>query len=142
MCRTHVQYQRGFTLIEALVAVLVLSFGLLGVAAMQLKAMQGGHVAYQRSLATLIAMDANERLWAALGAANGTCPDSSSVQGEWLTHWDTASALPTITNSTIANPGADACEYLITVTWSDERFVTEEVATLTYVTQLPGKPGP
>ncbi|MFD2436143.1 prepilin-type N-terminal cleavage/methylation domain-containing protein [Modicisalibacter luteus] len=32
--------QSGFTLIEALVAILILSLGLLGVAAVQLKAMQ------------------------------------------------------------------------------------------------------
>ncbi len=66
--------QSGFTLIEALVALLVLSIGMLGVAAMQLKALQGAHVAYQRSIASLAAQDAQERLWAEVAAAPGVPP--------------------------------------------------------------------
>ncbi|MBF7055111.1 prepilin-type N-terminal cleavage/methylation domain-containing protein, partial [Halomonas sp. KAO] len=51
---------RGFTLVEALVALVVLSIGLLGVAAMQMKALQGAHIGYQRALASIIAIDAQE----------------------------------------------------------------------------------
>src|SRR5690554_7889026 len=85
------QDQLGFTLIEALIALLVLSIGLLGVAAMQLKALQGAHAAYQRSIASLAAQDAQERLWASL-AESGTlvCPSESIVNGvgeEWETMW-------------------------------------------------------
>ncbi|MFC3284188.1 type IV pilus modification protein PilV [Litchfieldella rifensis] len=128
---------RGFTLVEALIALLVLSFGLLGVAAMQLKAMQGAHVSYQRSLATVIASDANERLWAALGIGSGTCPSDSSVQAQWLDHWD--DALPSVGASSIVAQAS--CEYTITVTWDDERFSAEgDISTLTYVARLPGAP--
>ena len=42
----------GFTLIESLVALLVLSIGLLGVAAMQLSSLQSNNGAFQRTQAT------------------------------------------------------------------------------------------
>ncbi len=77
--------ERGFTLIEALVAVLVLSLGLLGVAAMQLKALQSSHVSFQRSIATLAAQDAVERLWTELGIHNRKCPDPDNASLN-LTH--------------------------------------------------------
>lgn len=126
----------GFTLVEALIALLILSFGLLGTAAMQLKAMQGVHVSYQRSLATLMASDANERLWAELGEGDGTCPSRGRVQDQWLVNW--SQALPGAATSSITQ--RDDCEYLITVTWDDDRFAPEgDISTLTYVARLPGK---
>lgn len=122
--------QSGFTLIEALVALLVLSIGMLGVAAMQLKALQGAHVAYQRSIASLAAQDAQERLWAEVAAAPGVplCSSSevSDVETAWHAHWTDTSegrkvVLPSFTNSTIQHDGG--CEFSITVNWDEERLV-------------------
>ena len=45
--------QRGFTLIEVMIAVFVLSIGLLGVAALQLTAKKSSHQAWQRAQAVL-----------------------------------------------------------------------------------------
>lgn len=53
--------QHGFTLIEALVALAILSFGLMGIAAMQLNALNSASRGYQHSVATLAAVDAQER---------------------------------------------------------------------------------
>ncbi|MEC9484080.1 MAG: type IV pilus modification protein PilV [Halomonas sp.] len=131
---------RGFTLIEALVALLVLSLGLLGVAAMQIKTMQSTHLSYQRSLATLIASDANERLWVALGDEKGICPSVASVETDWLAQWQ--AALPGMENNS-AIVKQDNCDYLITVSWDEERFAGEENAsTLTYFSSIPGEPSP
>ena len=47
--------QRGFTLIEVMIAVFVLSIGLLGVAALQLTAKKSSHQAWQRAQAVLLA---------------------------------------------------------------------------------------
>ncbi len=137
----------GFTLLEALVAVLVLSVGLLGVAAMQLKAMQNSHLAYNRSMATLAAQDAVERLWAEFGnpvtstSNAGDCPSPSVISADWRANW--SSLLPLLPNdkqAAIVSPvDGDACKYLITVAWSDERFSGEDVSTLLYVIKLPGK---
>jgi len=67
---------RGFSLVEVLVAVLVLTVGLLGLAALQvtgLKAIESSHL---RTLATFAVYDAVERLRAdpiALRKSDGTC---------------------------------------------------------------------
>lgn len=46
--------QRGATLIEILVAVIILSFGMLGIAAMQTRALQGNQSSLQRSQAIIL----------------------------------------------------------------------------------------
>ena len=57
----------GFTLIEILVALVILSIGLLGIAALQLRSVQNSQASFERSVATLQARDLVERMWA------GTC---------------------------------------------------------------------
>lgn len=70
------KYQRGVSFLEVLIALLVLSIGLVGVAAMQLKALQSATAGYQHSVATLAAVDAQERLWAELLHSSGNdCSD-------------------------------------------------------------------
>lgn len=136
----------GFTLIEALVAILVLSIGLLGIAAMQLKAVQSSHVAYNRSMATLAAQDAVERLWAEFGnpvtstSDTGDCPLPSVISADWRVNWSNLlPLLPETDEAAIVAPdGADPCKYVITVAWSDDRFSGENVSTLLYVVKLPG----
>lgn len=54
--------QRGFTLIEILVAVIVLSVGLLGVASLQIASKRGNFEAMQRSAATMYAESLVERM--------------------------------------------------------------------------------
>lgn len=52
----------GFTLVEVLVALLVLSIGLLGLAALQSTALQFNTDSYQRTQATLLAYDILDRM--------------------------------------------------------------------------------
>lgn len=56
------QRQHGATLIEVLIAVVVLSIGLLGLAGLQVTSVQSNHSAYQRSQATLLAYDLADRM--------------------------------------------------------------------------------
>lgn len=60
--RTSRDGQRGATLIETLVALLVLSIGLLGVAGLQMQALRGNHGAHLRSQATMLAHDIADRM--------------------------------------------------------------------------------
>lgn len=53
---------RGFTLIEILVALIILAVGLLGLAALQLRANQAEMESYQRSQALLLANDIASRI--------------------------------------------------------------------------------
>jgi len=60
---------RGFTLVEVLVAVVILSVGLLAVAGMQLNSMRGSNNALYRSQAVLGAEDVMDRMRANAAAA-------------------------------------------------------------------------
>lgn len=128
--------QSGFTLLEALIAVLVLSFGLLGVAAMQLKSMQSSHLSYGRSVATVAAQDAVERLWIELGSSPPTCPEPSTVIDAWHNEW--VQKLPSLikANSIVRLAG---CDYRVTIGWGDSRFDGEDVSELVYETSLYGE---
>lgn len=71
----HAKYQSGATLIEILVSVLILSFGMLGLAALQTRALQGNQSSLQRSQAIMLAnymLDAMrvDRVQASAGAYN------------------------------------------------------------------------
>ena len=52
----------GFTLIEVLIAMLILAVGLLGLAGMQITGMRNNLSAYNRSLATQLAYDMADRM--------------------------------------------------------------------------------
>jgi type IV pilus assembly protein PilV len=109
----------GFTLIEVLVTLLLLSLGVLGSAALQLKALQTTHSAYQRSLASVLAIDAGERLW--LGLAQG------SLGADWLADWrdrrsceidDPHVCLPEL-EATFETSGS---WHVITLSWTEGRL--------------------
>jgi type IV pilus assembly protein PilV len=53
---------RGFTLLEALIAMLVLAVGLLGFMGLQVRGLSYNHDAYVRSMSTLLAYDMIERM--------------------------------------------------------------------------------
>lgn len=145
---------KGFTLLEALVALLVVSVGILAIVAMQVKAMQGAHVSYQRSVATLAAQDMVERLWIELGrtaSSTKVCPDSSKTMADGsqvLDDWhDTWSLLiPTLikdSGNTVTRVSGDECQLKIVVEWVDERFAgdnfeTEDVSELVYMAKFIG----
>lgn len=141
---------RGFSLIEALVALLVLAIGLLAVAGMQLKALQGAHMAYQRSLASVIAIDAQERLWSKLKHVDGNlvCPGANEVLTEWKKAWfdddvDRAT-LPGGGDSKIKPIKDTPCSYKVIVDWEEERFnknegsEDEDLSSFQYQFRLPG----
>lgn len=73
--------QRGATLIEVLVAVVLLSFGLVGLAGLQYNGTKFNHSAYLRSQATALAYDAIERVRANLAA----CPSGNAALCAYLT---------------------------------------------------------
>lgn len=131
--RRHVQ--SGFTLIEALIAVLVLSIGLLGVAAMQLRALQSAHMGYQRAVVSLAAIDAQERAWAALsGHTDKTCPTANAVENGWLG----GSSFGTVLTDAGSDIDGTDCDYTVTVRWQEDRYDTGETgAGFVYQFRLP-----
>lgn len=61
--------QKGFSLVENLVALLVMSIGLLGIASLQLTGVSKSRSSFERSQATMLASEIVERMRANLPAA-------------------------------------------------------------------------
>ncbi len=132
----------GFTLIEVLIAVLVLSVGLLGLAGLQATSLRQNHGAYQRSLASLFADDLLDRMRANRSAA---------IAGAYDISFDSENALPAISASSLAEqdlahwgrellaklPSATASidvtnhEALIDIQWDGSRTDNKEQASAT-----------
>ena len=67
--------QKGFSLMEVLIALVILSIGLLGIAGLQATSKRTSYEAFQRTTATMLAQDIIERMRAnntQLSAYNGT----------------------------------------------------------------------
>lgn len=58
----------GFTLLEVLISVLILSVGLLGIAGLQVTSLKNNHSSYQRTQATLLGYDVVDRMRANMNA--------------------------------------------------------------------------
>lgn len=85
--RTRATAARGFTLIEVLVAMVVMSVGMLGIAALYLEGLRAGRTAIYRTSAVNLAADMADRIRANQQAGNayaGTGPgsDESCVNGD------------------------------------------------------------
>lgn len=135
----HPDGSGGLTLIEVLIALVVLSIGLLGIAALQITSLSSTHSAFQRTVASVIAADAGERLWASL--ATGAV-DTAGVRTEWLDHWRNADnnpedlvTLPDL-GGNIVKTGETT--YTISVTWAEARFndSDDSVSSFEYVINL------
>jgi type IV pilus assembly protein PilV len=120
--------QQGFSLIEVMVTAFIVAFGVLGMAALQLKTLQSSHSAYQRSVASVIAMDGVERLW---GNMAMTLPKTTEdLQKDWLAHWQQSAnnrqTLPGLSLSMLNTAGTNT--YVLTVSWGESRFGANDVA--------------
>lgn len=71
MRKNKLTNRKGFTLVEVLVALVILSVGLLGVAGMQISSMQGNHNAFLRSQALQYAYEMLDMMRANRDAATG-----------------------------------------------------------------------
>lgn len=121
---------RGFSLLEVLIALIILSVGLLGIAALQGVALKTNHSAYQRSQATFLSYDMMDRMRANRNAAlagnyNLALTDNPSSSGtlaeqdlnDWINNY-VAQLLP-------AGDGSINCDAnglcTVTVQWDEGR---------------------
>ncbi|WP_168927527.1 type IV pilus modification PilV family protein [Nitrincola alkalilacustris] len=133
---------RGFSLIEILITIVVVSVGVLSLVLLQARSMQFAQASYQRSVAVMQVNDLVERLW------TGVCslPDSFevihadwvSVHSQSLPGWDG--------DDTSVDTAANPPVYTITVQWSDERVrfdlddATETAHSFTHMARIPVLP--
>lgn len=124
--------QSGFTLLEVLIAILVLSIGLLGLAGLMASSIRNNHSAYQRTQATWLAYDMIDRMRVNRASAIGATVDyniaigtaasgSSGLAGTDVTGWKTtvANALPAGDGSVTVNTTSRAVTVI--VQWNDSR---------------------
>jgi len=128
--------QTGFTLLEVMVAMLVLSIGLLGLAGLMASSMRNNQGAYHRTQATWLAYDALDRLRAnrvaalaggysaanALGAPANctTTAPTGTVIAQDIGGWKNmiACALPEGDGAIVV---ANTNQVTVTVQWNDSR---------------------
>lgn len=112
--------QNGFTLIEVLVSILLLSLGMLGLAGLQVSALKSGHGSYLKNQATALSYEIAERIRSNRGAVEAghydigatelpaTNPDceNSSCSTHEMAHYDLNEWKNTITMQLPAGDGA------------------------------------
>lgn len=118
----------GFTLLEVLVAIVILAIGLLGIAALQASSIRNNQSAYLRSQATLLAYDVIDRMRAnttlaragSYSVALGSAGSGSGIAGADITEWKTTlgQALPSGDGSVTVDLVGNAT---IVVRWVDDR---------------------
>jgi type IV pilus assembly protein PilV len=141
-------------MVESLVALVVLSIGLLGIAALYLDSLRAGRTAIYRTQAVNLAADLADRIRANRtavanytidfgedGAIVGTCQTTagcaaSEMAGTDLAEWKAqlAQQLPGGDGSVavVAGAGGEPSDYVVTVRWSE----VGQADTLTYVLEF------
>jgi type IV pilus assembly protein PilV len=125
--------QSGFTLLEVLVAIVVVSLGLLGLAGLQAATLRNNQIAYYRAIAIQQTYDMADRIRAnQVGAANGfynnptatthdcfgaTCNPQEMAQEDFF-QWNSNNVrmLPAGTGTVVAAGGG---AFDITISWTE-----------------------
>ena len=148
--RNPIHKWRGFTLIEVLIALVVMSVGMLGIAGLYVHSMQAGRTSIFHHHAVTLAGDVADRIRAnprALGAYTGAGANNNCVNGGinctpaqmagndiFLWAQQAVDTLPTGTVAIVFNNGVVPPTYQITVSW------TEPGEVLSYAITIPVTP--
>jgi type IV pilus assembly protein PilV len=147
----HIKSESGFTMVEVLVALVVLAIGLLGIAALYLNSLQAGRTAIYRTQAVNLVADLADRIrvnrtaTAAYGNAFGATPAEvpacftlagclpADLAASDLSRWTAALAqlLPNGQGQVVVIPlvaPGEPTSYVITVRWAE----VGEVAPVTF----------
>lgn len=124
--------QSGFTLLEILVAIVVLSLGLLGLAGLQAATLRNNQIAYYRAIAIQQTYDIADRIRAnQAGAKAGNynnpsathhacapCNNPQEMAEEDFFQWNSnnASLLPAGAGTVVSGAGGS---YVVTVNWNE-----------------------
>ncbi len=134
----------GLTLVEVLIAVLVLSLGLVAMAGLHQLGLRNAHSSYYTSIAAAVALDLEERLWLAAGELDQGCltgpQDVQPLIADLVERWSGTDpdriAVPGLdvelvsVDSAALDPAAGRnywTEVRVAVSWQDDRVDTDEV---------------
>ncbi|MEK1941182.1 MAG: type IV pilus modification protein PilV [Pseudomonas sp.] len=146
---------KGFTLIEVLIALVILAIGLLGMSSLMMTSMQSSQSAYLRSQASLLAYDLTERMRANVdratgsndyqisagttsvtnpGCTGGLCTPTQQAQLD-LSEWR-AALTGSIPGSTASVVRANQNEYTITIAWEESSALQGNTGTSNFVLKV------
>lgn len=128
--------QHGFSLVEVLIALIIMSVGMLGIAGLYVQSMQAGRTSMFRHHAVTLAGDIADRIRAnptaaaayeAAGGADNGCvaggvdctPAQMAAQDILLWRNQVQETLPAGTVGVVYDGGASPPTYAITVSWSE-----------------------
>ena len=126
----------GFSLVEALVALVVLSVGMIGIAALHGQSLRAARTAQYRSLAIILASDMADRIRLnrlgqagyMVAAANSGCdpaggatcaPAAMAAYDLWVWNQGVTQGLPGGATQVQFNAGTNPPTYTITVSWAE-----------------------
>ncbi len=162
----RLHYQQGFTMFEMMIALLILSVGLLGIAGLQTRGQQFNHVAYTRTQAVFLAYDLMDRIRnnsdATLNNGNGddgayaiNCTAASKTPDNEcnsdvvtnscttarlvtydMTNWCIAVGNALPEGSAVLTWAAATRQYSITLTWIEERTASAPTISQIWTLQL------
>jgi type IV pilus assembly protein PilV len=121
-CEKSFKGQRGFTVIEVLIAVSILTVGLLGVATMQMSAIRGNNFSDNTSTALALAEDRMETLLGMLDTnpllvagdqTDGLIDESGQAGGNYRRSWN-------VVNVVDPSTGISYKEIRMTVSWDND----------------------
>ena len=134
---SNIRNQHGFTLLEVLIALLILSIGLLGLAALQTTSLRSNQMASMRTLATYLAYEMTDRMRANSNDVSiekyqiaATDPDPTTLDSQAakdIAEWrgTIEARLPGGTGSIIrcedCDPTGTITIHTITVYWDEDR---------------------
>jgi type IV pilus assembly protein PilV len=151
--------EKGFTLIEVLVSMVILSIGLLTLVAMQLTAMQNTQGGYLRAQASMVAYDIMDRMRAnipavtngdydlAAGAPAPAMPACTGIEADCSTDemadfdlalWRTVAGiyLPGGDGSVVTVDNGGSTQVTVNLTWTDPYSAGDGVEQLAMVAEL------
>ncbi|SEA51531.1 type IV pilus modification protein PilV [Marinobacterium iners] len=115
---TPIAKQSGFNIVEVIIAMLIITIGLLGLLSMQVYTLKGNQSSYLRSQATILAYELADAMRAQrFEALDGGFDDGA---GGYRTNWD-ARLAATLGGGAAANVVRNDNEVQITINWNDQR---------------------
>lgn len=144
MMRHGFRSSAGFSLVEVLVALVLLSIGLLGLAGLQTRGVRDNHGAYLRTQAILCAKDLVDRMRANRGAAIAGAYDvdfgvlaetGSTIAAQDLSQWQASLALLPGPGQARVAVNQTTRRVSVDISWDDSRGA-EARATLHLETEL------
>lgn len=131
---TNFRRTKGVSLIEVLVAIVVLSIGLLGVAGLQLRALKTADASFQRTIANIQAQDLVERYWAGV-CSMPNVTQRRAIEDLWRAAQEANPTLPqwTANVAAILNMADDELNFFqLNISWVDRGANQTDTARTTF----------